>query len=104
MFSLSDRVRIGRVLAGAGFTGVSIDAIRLPHRFGPTAARAAEAFLASGPTRYIVEQDDDLTWQRALARLTAALEPYAGPEGVFLRGAQWLVSAVWAETDAPRRI
>ncbi|MGN9844987.1 class I SAM-dependent methyltransferase [Nonomuraea sp. H19] len=95
MFVLSDPTHIDRVLAASGFTDVSIEPLHVPHRFGSTPADAADAFLASGPTRYVVEQDDGLTWEAAHARLTASLEPYAGSGGVLLPGAQWLVSAQW---------
>ncbi|RVX42644.1 ubiquinone/menaquinone biosynthesis C-methylase UbiE [Nonomuraea polychroma] len=99
MFSLSDPLRIAQVLTEAGFTGVAVEPLRVPGRFGDTVAEAADAFLASGPSRYIVEQDDDLTWEEARARLTAALEPYAGAGGVLMPGAQWLVSAVRMAPD-----
>ncbi|WP_233510636.1 class I SAM-dependent methyltransferase [Actinomadura craniellae] len=95
MFSLSDRARLGRVLAGAGFGDVSIEPVHVPHLFGRTPAQAADGFLASGPTRYIVEQDAGLTRERAHTKLTAVLEAYAGPGGVLLPGGQWLVGAVW---------
>ncbi|MGI5289030.1 hypothetical protein ACQEVF_37590 [Nonomuraea polychroma] len=101
MFSLSDPLRIAQVLTEAGFTGVAVEPLHVPARFGDTVAEAAGAFLASGPTRYIVEQDDDLTWEEARARLVAALEPYAGAGGVLLPGAQWLVSAVRMAPDPP---
>ena len=93
MFSLSERDRVGDVLGRAGLTQVSIEAIHVPHHFGATAADAADAFLASGPTRYIVEQDDTLTEDEARRRLRAALAPYEGRDGVLLPGAQWLVTA-----------
>ncbi|NRQ39133.1 methyltransferase domain-containing protein [Nonomuraea sp. NN258] len=93
MFALSDPGLIARVLAAAGFTRVAVDPLDVPHRFGGTPAEAADAFLASGPTRYLVERDDDLTWAQARARLVPALEPYAGPGGVVMPGAPWLVTA-----------
>ncbi|MDH2425988.1 class I SAM-dependent methyltransferase [Sphaerisporangium sp. TRM90804] len=95
MFSLSDPAHADEVLTRAGFTDVSVEPAHLAHHFGWTAAEAADTFLASGPSRYIVEQDGELSWEEARTRLTTALEPYAGPAGVLLPGAQWLVSAVW---------
>ncbi|GAA3969880.1 methyltransferase domain-containing protein [Actinomadura viridis] len=94
MFSLSDRDRLGEVLAAAGLIDVSVAPVHLPLRFGQDAAEAAGVFLASGPTRYIVEQADGLSWEEARTRLTTALTSYTRPQGVLLPGAQWLVSAV----------
>lgn len=100
MFSLSDAARLDEVLTKAGFTAVSVKPTRVPHAFGRTAAEAADTFLASGPTRYIVEQDDELTWDEAHARLETALRAYELADGVLLPGAQWLVSACWTGESA----
>jgi len=94
MFSLSDPAHVTELLTRAGFADVSVDSVEVAQNFGRTAAEAADAFLASGPTRYILEQDAGLTRPEAHARLTAALEPYAGPDGVLLPARYWLVSTV----------
>jgi Methylase involved in ubiquinone/menaquinone biosynthesis len=93
MFSLSDPGHVTGLLTRAGFAEVSIDSVEIAQNFGRTPAEAADAFLASGPTRYLLEQDGEQTRPEAHARLTAALEPYAGPGGVLLPARYWLVSA-----------
>jgi SAM-dependent methyltransferase len=95
MFSLSEPGRVREVLGQAGYSDVSVDATHVPHRFGWTAGEGADALLAHGPGRYIVEQDDDLPWDEARDRLVTALQPYTGANGVLLPGAQWLVTAHW---------
>ncbi|MFI7611041.1 class I SAM-dependent methyltransferase [Nonomuraea terrae] len=100
MFALSDPVRIRQVLAA--FADVSIEALHVPQWFGRTPAEAAEGFLSSGPTRYLLERDAALTREEAHARLSAALAPYAGDGGVVLPGAQWLVTARWTGGAAAR--
>ncbi|WP_211310524.1 class I SAM-dependent methyltransferase [Thermasporomyces composti] len=92
MFSLADPAHVTALLTRAGFTDVSIDSVEIAQHFGHTVDEAAEAFLGSGPTRYIVEQDAELTYREAHARLTAALGPYATPGGVLLPARYWLVS------------
>ncbi|MCK2221940.1 class I SAM-dependent methyltransferase [Actinomadura sp. ATCC 31491] len=93
MFSLSDPARLRDVLVRAGFADASVEPARVPLNFGRTADEAAEALLASGPARYLVEQDELLSWGEAQARLEAALKPYESSAGVLLPGAQWLVTA-----------
>ncbi|WP_062348364.1 class I SAM-dependent methyltransferase [Herbidospora yilanensis] len=93
MFSLADRSRIERVLGEAGFRTVTTTAVDVPLYFGRDAANAADFYLGTGPVRAILERDATLTPAAARAILRATLEPYAGPEGVYLGGALWLVSA-----------
>ncbi|MED7929228.1 hypothetical protein SMD20_33610 [Nonomuraea sp. LP-02] len=60
-FSLSDPARLRDVLVRAGFADASVEPARVPQDFGRTADEAAEALLASGPARYLVEQDELLS-------------------------------------------
>jgi len=45
-----------------------------------------------GPVRHHLGMVDDATAAKAKEALTAALEPFAGPDAVRLRGAAWLVT------------
>ena len=93
MFSLADPARIGEVLTGAGFGEVTPAPVEATMLFGRDAADAAEFLISSGPVRFILDQVDQTTAERALDALTATLQSYEGPGGVRLRGAAWVVSA-----------
>ena len=93
MFSLADPARIGEVLTRAGFDGVTPMPVEAPMLFGRDAADAAEFLMNSGPIRFILDQVDQTTAERALGAVRAALQSSEGPDGVRLRGAAWVVSA-----------
>ncbi|GII78061.1 methyltransferase [Sphaerisporangium rufum] len=93
MFSLSAPGRLREVLTETGFVRISVEAARMPMPFGPTAAESAVTLLSHGPTRYLLERSDTLTWDEARTRLETALAPYETPAGVRVPGAQWLVTA-----------
>jgi SAM-dependent methyltransferase len=94
MFSLTDPDRIRSVLTRAGLTSVIVEPLEVPMLFGPDANRAAEMHLGTGPVRYHLGAADPTAQTRALHALTAALRPFEQPDGVLLRGAYWLVTAV----------
>jgi SAM-dependent methyltransferase len=94
MFSLTDPDRIREVLTRAGFADVAVAAVEVPMVFGPDASRAAEMHLGTGPVRYHLRDSDWATENRALRALTDALRRFEGPDGVRLRGAYWVVTAV----------
>jgi hypothetical protein len=71
--------------------------------FGPDANRAAEMHLGTGPVRYHLGAADPTAQTRALHALMAALRPFEQPDGVLLRGAYWLVTAVRPQ-GSPRRV
>jgi SAM-dependent methyltransferase len=92
-YAFGDRARVERILKGAGFgppTFRTLD-LQIPMgkdipdtlynlgQFGPIARRFAEAT----PEQIA----------KAKAAIAEALKPHAGPEGVHLAGACWLVSA-----------
>lgn len=93
MFSLADRDRIHDVLGRAGFEAVTTTEADVPLFFGKDAETAAGFMLGTGPARAILEENEDLTPAAAHAVLTDAMRPYAGPTGVRLNGALWLVTA-----------
>ncbi|MFJ8581001.1 class I SAM-dependent methyltransferase [Micromonospora sp. NPDC093277] len=94
MFSLTDADRIRDVLGRAGFAHITVAPVEVPMLFGPDANRAAEMHLGTGPVRYHLRDADGAIETRALRAVTAALRPFEQPDGVRLRGAYWLVSAV----------
>jgi SAM-dependent methyltransferase len=94
MFSLADPDRIRAVLTRAGFAHVDVAPLEVPMVFGRDAARAAEMHLGTGRVRHHLRDADWATETRALRAVAAALRPFEQPDGVRLRGAYWLVSAV----------
>ena len=93
MFSLAEPAHIGEVLTSAGFDEVTPTPAEAPMLFGRDAADAAAFLMNSGPIRFILDQVDQTTAERARDAVTAALQSYEGPDGVRLRGAAWVVSA-----------
>jgi hypothetical protein len=94
MFALADPDHVRDLLVHAGLAKVTLTPVDVPMDFGPDLAAATGFFLGSGPVRALLEGPDGLTAQQAEQRLTAALRPYAGPGGVRIPAATWLVSAV----------
>jgi hypothetical protein len=52
--------------------------------------------LGWGPVKYHLDQVDAEAAAGAKAALTAALQPFAGPDSIRLRGTAWLVTATRA--------
>ncbi|GAA5185489.1 methyltransferase domain-containing protein [Rugosimonospora acidiphila] len=94
MFSLTDPDRIHSVLTRAGFAQLTVTPLEVPMVFGPDAARAADTHLGTGPVRFHLKGADEPTEARVREAVTAALRPFERPDGVRMRGAYWLVSAV----------
>ncbi len=94
MMSLSDPARVQEVLTAAGFTEVAVEPVQGPVHWGRTADEAVDFYFAMGPVRFNLEEVPQGIVQEARDRVRAALLPYESPEGVLLRGAVWLVTAV----------
>jgi hypothetical protein len=94
MFSLTDPDRIRTVLTQAGLRHTTVAPLEVSMRFGPDASSAAATHLGTGPVRHHLRDADDAARARASHALTAALLPFEQPDGVRLRGAYWLVSAI----------
>jgi SAM-dependent methyltransferase len=94
-FSLGDRDHVRAVLRDAGFRAVEADPVAAPVAGGGggTIDDAMRFFRNSGASRSIFADADPEVVERALAAVRTALEPHAGPGGVRLDGACWLVSA-----------
>ncbi|MGW4698105.1 class I SAM-dependent methyltransferase [Kitasatospora cineracea] len=98
MFSLADPAVVHRTLDAAGFDRVRTEPVESAGRFGADPADAADLLLGSGPGRHLLtlldpEHPADAA-PRARAAFTAALAPHHGPDGVRLRTAAHLVTAV----------
>jgi SAM-dependent methyltransferase len=93
VFGLADPPTIHHVLAGAGFVDVDVADVREPERLGADVDDAYAFVRSLGPTRGLLAGLDAPAQEAALAALRARLAERAGPEGVLLGAAAWLVTA-----------
>jgi SAM-dependent methyltransferase len=93
-FSLADPARIRKLLTGAGFTGVDVEAVDAPMRIGRDVDDVLDYQIGLPMARTMLAAiEDQATVDRALAALREALQPHQRPDGLELGGAAWLVTA-----------
>ncbi|MFU8850436.1 class I SAM-dependent methyltransferase [Micromonospora sp. SL1-18] len=92
MFSLADTQRVEELLTTAGFRDITMTGVDPAMTYGRDVADATQLVLGTGPARALLDDVDAAT--RARAALTTALSAYEHPDGVQLKGAFWLVTAV----------
>lgn len=96
-FAFADPDRVRRILEGAGFAAVGLEPLDLPLILGADAAEAAEFTLTVGPTRRglaaLPEQARAAAEAAVRAALVAFFQPLAGPGGVAMPSATWLIGA-----------
>lgn len=90
-FAFADPDRVRGILTAAGFTGIEINAHDTKIG-GNGLEETVELSLRVGPLGRLLGEHPD---QRGLVTqsLRAALEPHAGPSGVYLPAAVWIVTA-----------
>ncbi len=92
-FAFGDRARVERILMEAGFGKPSFRTLDQQSRLGGDIAETVDNMGRMGP---LARRFADATPEQiadAKAAIAEALKPHAGPEGVHLAGACWLVSA-----------
>jgi SAM-dependent methyltransferase len=92
-FGLADRDALRRLLIGAGFVDVDLADVREPERVGADVDDAYAFMTSLGPTKGLLAGLDEGARTAALAALRARLVDRAGPDGVLLGAAAWLVTA-----------
>lgn len=93
-FSFGDRARIERILAGSGFSAVSItpfDAETVVSEEGLDAA--VEFAMDNGPTGRLLRDAPAAAKGRVREALDARLRPFARRDRIAMGGATWIVSA-----------
>lgn len=90
-FSLSDPARTRSHLVAAGFTGIEVEAVSHPMRFGDDADDTFP-FLV-GQLGWMLGGLDESGRRRALDDLRSLLRAHEGPDGVTFGSACWLVRA-----------
>jgi SAM-dependent methyltransferase len=98
-FAFGDRDRVMRILSGAGFADIRIDALdrSIPFGQGATRAEAIEdalemAFEVGPLSRALADQPDDIR-ARAATAVRAAYATKPGHKAVMIDGAAWIVTA-----------
>jgi SAM-dependent methyltransferase len=92
-FSLADAARIDQVLGAAGFSDVTTANVEAPMRPGDDADDAIAFFRDTELARTLLDQVDAETAELALDAMREALRSHEGPDGLWLGGAAWLVTA-----------
>jgi len=94
MFSLDEPSRIRRILGDAGWRQITVTSQEIPILVGGGSVDDAVAFLRAGALgRRMLDGADAATQARAMQSVRHALAGHAGPDGVRLGAAVWLVQA-----------
>jgi SAM-dependent methyltransferase len=92
-FSLAEPDRLRSILSRAGFADVNVNDLRCPMRMGSTVEDTVSFMQGTDMATALMADVSDEVAAAAWAAVRQALEPYAGPDGVVLQGAAWLVTA-----------
>ncbi len=92
-FAMADGTRLRRLLNGAGFLDVTVDAVTRPHRVGEDVADVVSFITSMDETRALFAGKPQDQVAAAVHGIEEALAPYAGPHGVVTDATAWLVSA-----------
>ncbi len=90
-FSLADPGRVRRLLEGAGFEGIAMEAVDDPVWVATDLDDALRFFEASAPD--LVASLPPAVMDRVRSTLRAELAPHAEPDGIRLPAAAWIVTA-----------
>ncbi|RSD21937.1 class I SAM-dependent methyltransferase [Amycolatopsis eburnea] len=90
--SFADPDRTKAVLTEAGFEDVTCTHVEADQVWGHDVPDAAKFIAGWGPVRHHLGLVDPKTAAEATGALTAALEEFAKPDAVRLRGTAWLVT------------
>jgi SAM-dependent methyltransferase len=92
-FAFADGDRLTDVIVASGLRDVALESLIRPQLVGTDADDAAKFVISIAEEMQVFAGAPDEVKARAADALRAAYEPYAGPRGVVMDGACWLVSA-----------
>lgn len=95
-FAFADPQRLESVLAAGGWRDAAFTPVDAPVLAGgprATAAEAARFMVKMGPAASAIREAGEALAERVAADLAPMLAPYAGPEGVLIPAAVWVVTA-----------
>jgi SAM-dependent methyltransferase len=95
-FAFADSERVRTILEQAGFQQIGVDPVEAPMRLGDDAEDAVAFLRGTGMARALLGDADDEARTAALAAVADALRARERPEGLYLNGAAWLVTATTA--------
>jgi SAM-dependent methyltransferase len=93
-YSFGDRARVERILTEAGFAAPSFEAVDRSVLMGRDVPDVLDNITKFGPLSRLFADAAPAQVEKAKQAVAEALRPHAGPEGVRLAGACWLVSAL----------
>lgn len=92
-FAFADGDRVTRLLTGAGFADVTLQAVTRPVRLADDAAGAAELMFRLPQIEPVLAGLSEAEVGAVRAALRDAFTAYEGPNGAVLDGTAWLVQA-----------
>ncbi len=92
-FAFADDKRVHSILSGAGFHNIRIERLVTKVKLGVDVDDAANGALNSGALLRAASELDEDTREIISVYLRELMAQYAGPDGVALPGACWLVGA-----------
>lgn len=92
-FAFADSARITRILTTAGFTDIACTRFDPMLGYGQDARAGAEFLTQMGPISSVLQEHPEAMRNAVTATLADMLAPHAGPEGVRLAAATWIVTA-----------
>ncbi len=93
-FAFADPDWIREILEDAGFAGIEIESITPDLRVGSTVEEAMHFQSRIGPLARVMSELDEATRAKANEAVHAAVSDFLTEDGVVLRSAAWLVSAI----------
>jgi SAM-dependent methyltransferase len=93
-FSLADPDRVRSILEGVGLTDVGLDDFRCPMPMGSTLEDTVAFMQGTEMAAALMADVSEDVAAAAWEAVGEALAPYAGPDGVVLGGAAWIVTAI----------
>ncbi|MBL0898844.1 MAG: SAM-dependent methyltransferase, partial [Reyranella sp.] len=92
-YSFGDRARVERILKEAGFVASRLEPLDRPIWMGSDVAEVVANADRFGPMARAFAETPPEQAAKARAAIAEAVAPHAGPDGVRMPGACWLVSA-----------
>jgi len=92
-FAFADGDRLRRIVEAGGFRDVTVEAVTRPQRIADDADDAVAFITSLDESRELFAGTTEDKVAAAVDALREAFAPYAGPGGVVMDGAAWLVSA-----------
>jgi SAM-dependent methyltransferase len=92
-FSLAEPDHLSDVLGSAGFERVAVAAVDRQVRLGDDANDAMAFLRGTSMARILLDKADEVAATKTLNAVTKALRAREAPEGLYLKGSAWLVTA-----------